>query len=126
MKTNIIFKNFEGFEHIRNFVEDATEKSLGKFERSKEFIASVICGVRRHTDNNNQSVFDCEVILSPGNNAHKTVVKRSGPNFYTSIKECLRTAERILKLNSKKRVHFRRLNANKSFEKFLFSKKGEV
>ena len=108
MKTSVQFRNFNGLEHIQNYVKDSVDQSLGKFESWRQFNAHVILSMVRTRSNTHTPIFECEVLIK-GKGLHRPVItKKTNSNFYQAFRSSLRAAEKILRRASKIRVTARR------------------
>jgi ribosome-associated translation inhibitor RaiA len=108
MRTSMQFKNFDGFEHLREFVLESVEHTLGKFESHRDFETQIILGAEKRMGDGHKPVFECEILLR-GKGIHKPIVaKKKNIDFYQAVRSCLRASEKILRRTSRIRVSKRR------------------
>ncbi len=109
MNTNVQFINLNGFNHMRLFVEASVDRSLGKFDAADKLDTNVSLGVARARTETQSPLFECEVLIT-GNGRwfRPIVVKKENTDFYKAFKECLNSAEKGLRRQSKLRSSSRR------------------
>jgi len=106
MKTTVQFKNFEGFEHIRTFVEDLVDQALARFESSRHLSAHVILGtVKAGT---HKPIFECEFLIKGTGIRSPIIIKKKDSDFYQALRSCISASEKSLRRISKIRVSSRR------------------
>ncbi len=112
MKTNVVFKDFQGFEHLNGFVNEAVEATLGKFEGRRPVEVKVIVGTT-HAKHQGQPVqFECEALLT-SNRSKNLFAKKKHANFYTAVKTCMKSLERILRREMKTKIQTHRRGSHK-------------
>jgi ribosomal subunit interface protein len=108
MKTTTQFKNISGLEHIRNFVENSINQSLGKFEAWREFDAHVVMRTAKARSDSHKPVFESELVIEGKGLNRPIIVKKKNSDFYQAFNACILAAEKSLRRISKKRVTLRR------------------
>ena len=108
LKTTVEFKNLEGLDHIRKYVEEAVNKNLGRFESWRRFDVHVILGTCRGRSETHRPIFESEFCIR-GKGINRTIfVKKSSTDLYLAISECIRVSEKAFRRLSKIRVTERR------------------
>lgn len=93
MKTNIIFRGFEGFDHLRNYVQDCLDNSLGKLDLGQIDEIKVIVDTTHHRRLGHPPQFLCEAMMKTRNRNFFT--KKTDLNFHASVKKCTRALAKI-------------------------------
>lgn len=108
MKTNIVFKDFEGFEHLHSFVNEALETTLGKFEGRRPVEVKVIVGTTHGNHQGQPPQFQCEAILTSNRNKN-LFARKTHSNFYTAVRSCMKSLDRMItrELKIKMQTHRR-------------------
>lgn len=88
MRTNIIFRGFEGFEHLRNYVQDSLDSSLGKLNLDKVDEIKIIIDTTHHRRLGHPPEFLCEAMMKTKN--RQFFSKKTDVNFYQSVRKCTR------------------------------------
>jgi len=104
MKNLIEFRDFAGFDHIRHFIETALAQSLEKFESHRLIETHVVLGTTRARTDAHQPIFVCDLIINANGAFPTIVVKKENQDFYKAIRESIRTAEKVLRRESKFRM----------------------
>jgi ribosome-associated translation inhibitor RaiA len=102
------FRNFEGFEHLRSFVEKAANQTLGRFESWKNFETHIVLATVKSRTTTHAPVFECELLMKSRGLQKPIVVKKESSNFYQAVRNCVKASEKILRRESKVRVSIRR------------------
>jgi ribosome-associated translation inhibitor RaiA len=95
MNISLHFKSFEGFDHIKAFLVDSASSSLEKFEKGKPLSVDIITG-RASNRLDSCRAFECEILLRGGGLNREIFIRKSGSDFYTTVRECIRSVERSL------------------------------
>ena len=107
MKTNVVFKDFQGFEHLNSFVTEALEATLAKFENKRTFDVKVIVG-KAHAKHQGQPIhFQCEAIVT-SDRKKNIFAKKVDENFYLAVKDCMKNLERLIRREIKTRIQLHR------------------
>ncbi|MBC7420662.1 MAG: HPF/RaiA family ribosome-associated protein [Bdellovibrio sp.] len=109
MKTNVVFKDFQGFEHLNGFVNEALEDTLGKFEGRRPIEVKVIVGTAHAKHQGQPLQFVCEALFT-SNRSKNLFAKKTHANFYTAVKSCMKSLERIIRREMKTKVQKHRRN----------------
>jgi ribosome-associated translation inhibitor RaiA len=104
MKTQITFRDFKGFDHLREYVQSTIDQTLGKLDLSRYADVNVIIGTdhARHTDGKSPN-FLCEVTLKV--KSQKIFVKKIDADFQASVRKCMKAASDILVKKTTARRH---------------------
>jgi ribosome-associated translation inhibitor RaiA len=108
MKTKVHFRNIDGLDHIRKFVGDSVEQSIGRFDSNRQFDGHVVLGMVSGRSETHRPVFECELLINGKGLSRPVVVKKHNSNFHHAIRDCLKTSAKILRRASKIRVLERR------------------
>lgn len=112
MQINLQFRNFEGLDHIRDYVESSVDQFLGKFESWRQFDVQIFMGMVKARSATHVPVFECEVLVNGKGLQRSIFAKKASPDFYKAVRSCLKATEKSLRRASKIRVsHRRRLAA---------------
>lgn len=116
MRKEIHFKDGEFHHHI--FIEDSIDKCLSPFDKADAF--SVKCYVSTVTSRRNHKVpqFHCEMVIQP-RQAAPIVIHKEAKNFYVTIRDACRAAEKALRRNSRIKLKERRRLSEKVTEQAL-------
>ncbi len=88
MRTNIIFRGFEGFEHLRDYVQDCLDSSLGKLNLNSVDEIKVIVDTTHGRRLGHPPQFLCETVMKTKN--RNFFAKKTDASFHHSIKKCTR------------------------------------
>lgn len=108
MRTSIQFRNLEGLDHIRSYVENSVDQTVGKFESWRQFDAHVTLGMAKTRSTNHKPIFECEVLIKGKGLQRPIFTKKTNADFYQALRSSLKAAEKILRRASKVRVSDRR------------------
>lgn len=108
MNTSVQFRNFDGFDHIKNFVENSVDIALGKFEAWRDFETHVVLRTVKARTLTHAPVFECELVMIGKGLLRPVVVKKKNSDFYLALRDCIKASEKILRRASKARVSKRR------------------
>jgi|JI6StandDraft_1071083.scaffolds.fasta_scaffold314843_2 ribosome-associated translation inhibitor RaiA len=108
MKTSLQFRNFDGFDHIKSFVEDSLDHSIGKFESWRHFDIHMVMSTVKGRTETHRPIFECELMLKGKGVKRPIIVKKMNSDFYQSVRSCLKATEKIFRRSSKIRVTDRR------------------
>jgi ribosome-associated translation inhibitor RaiA len=103
MTTLVQFRNFQGLEHIRAYIENAVDLSVGKFESWRHFNTRVIVGLAKGRSDLHHPIFECELVIRGTSRSIPLVVKKADPDIYRALRSCMHAAEKILRRSSKMR-----------------------
>ena len=110
MKTKIQFRTIEELDHLKTFVEDTVEQSLRKFESWHNFDVRLVLGTAKGRSHSHRPIFNCELILKCNEFSRPIIVRKLNSNFYHMVRDCLKSAEKILRRSSKIQTTVRRNN----------------
>lgn len=104
MNVQVTFNGFQGFEHHQEFVSELAERTMGQFERSKEFDVQIL--IRKHHSRSSprHAQFECEILLYADNLRGDLFVRKSGETFYSAVRMANHAIEKILRRESKTRI----------------------
>lgn len=108
MRTSLKFRNFEGLDHIRNYVENVADQFLGKFESWRQFDTHIVLGMAKARSTTHPPVFECEVLVKGRGLRRPVFTKKTSADFYQALRDSLKAAEKSLRRASKIRVSARR------------------
>ncbi len=111
MKTNVVFKDFQGFEHLTSFVNEALESTLGKFEGKRPLEVKVILATTHARHHGQPMEFQCEALLT-SNRQKNLFAKKTDVNFYTAVRSCMKTLEKIIRRELGAKIKNRRRSAH--------------
>ena len=102
MKTQITFRDFKGFHHLREYVQATIDQTLGKLDSSGFADVTVIIGTdhARHIDGRSPN-FLCEATIKV--KSQKIFVKKINSDFQTSVKKCIKALSDIIVKKTKAR-----------------------
>ncbi len=116
MRKEIHFKDGEFHHNI--FIEDSIDKMSGHFDKSDDF--SVKCYVSTVTSRRNHKTpqFHCEMVIHP-HHAAPIVIHKEAKNFYVTVRDACRAAEKALRRNSRIKSKARRRLSEKVLDQTL-------
>jgi ribosome-associated translation inhibitor RaiA len=102
MRTQIIFRGFAGLDHLKAFVLDSLEQSVGKLDTHKVDDVKVILDTTHHRHEGQPPEFLCEAIIKTRQRTFFT--KKIDRDFHMSVKKCMKViAKNLLNSNRAKR-----------------------
>ncbi len=107
MKTNVVFKDFQGFEHLLSFVNESLEATLAKYEHHRALEVKVIVGTEHGRHQGQPPEFFCEAILL-SNREKNLFARKSNSNFHSAVRSCMKTLERNIRRETQTKIHSRR------------------
>lgn len=108
MRLDLQFRNFQGLDHIRDYVETTIEQVLGKFETGRQFDVQVFMGMVKARSTTHAPVFECEVLVNGKGLKRPIFAKKTSSDFYKAVRSCLKATEKNLRRTSRIRVTRRR------------------
>lgn len=104
MKTQITFRDFKGFDHLREYVQTTIDQTVGKLDLSRFADVNIIIGKdhARHADGGSPN-FLCEATLKV--KSQKIFVKKLDADFQTSVRKCMKAVSDILIKKTTARRH---------------------
>jgi ribosome-associated translation inhibitor RaiA len=104
MKTQITFRDFKGFDHLRDYVQTTIDQTVGKFDLSRSADVNVIIGTdhARHFDGRSPH-FLCEATIRF--KSQKIFVKKLDVDFQAAVRKCMKTVSDILVKKTRTRRH---------------------
>lgn len=117
MKAHIIFRGFEGFDHLKSYVLDCLEHTVGKLDTNKMKEIKIIIDTTHNRHQRQPPEFLCEAIMKT---SHRTFfTKKIDKDFYTSVKKCMKALSKNLINNTRiKRDKRRSINRHQSVYDF--------
>jgi ribosome-associated translation inhibitor RaiA len=102
MVAAIQFNGLEGFEHHRELIEKMIKSGISKFGHQNDNIETrVVLKKTKAKRNFSKPEFECEIILHMDSVRGKLFFRKSSANFYESIKNAFKAAEKSLRRESK-------------------------
>ena len=114
--TNMIsFKNLESLDHLRDFIEDRIEDTIGQLVQNRDLRANVKIEKKgqSHPD------YSCEIVIYHPGLRKQIVARKSSPDFYQSVRETCRAIEKSLRRFAQTKSKLRHKNyeiANQTIE----------
>lgn len=104
MRKQITFRDFKGFDHLRDFVETACDQSIGKLDPGHVGDVNITIGTdhARHKDGRYPQ-FLCEATLRL--KSQKIFVKKFDIDFQSAVRKCMKALSDILIKKSATRRH---------------------
>lgn len=104
MKTQITFRDFKGFDHLREYVQATIDQTLGKLDLTRFADVNIIVGTdhARHADGRVPQ-FLCEATLKV--KSQKIFVKKLDADFQASVRKCMKAVTDILVKKTTARRH---------------------
>lgn len=106
MKTQIIFRGFEGFDHLKSFVQETLEHSLGKLELGNVDEVKMIVGTTHARRLGRPPSFLCEAIMKSRNRSF--FAKKIDLDFQNSVRKCVKALSRLVINSSRSKRDKRR------------------
>lgn len=92
MRTQIIFRGFEGLDHLKTYVLNCLEQYVGKLDTNKGEV-KIIVNTTHHRQSQ-PTEFLCEAIMKTRQRTFFT--KKVDKDFYTSVKKCMKALSKSL------------------------------
>lgn len=104
MKTQITFRDFKGFDHLREYVQATVEQTVGKLDLGRFADVNVIIGTdhARHAAGRSPN-FLCEATIKV--KSQKIFVKKLDADFQASVRKCMKAVSDILVKKTTARRH---------------------
>lgn len=119
MKTKVIFRGFEGFEHLKNFVQETVEHSLGKLDIGNVQEVKVIVGKTHSRRLGHPPSFSCEAVMKTRKRTF--FAKKMDLDFQAAVRKCAKALSQIF-INTNRNSRDRRRNIDRHQSAFLFNK----
>ncbi len=119
MKTQITFRDFKGFGHLREYVQTTLDQTVGKLDLSRTADVNVIIGTdhARHVDGRSPD-FLCEATIRV--KSQKIFVKKLDADFQQAVRKCMKVLSDILvKKTTIRRHKIRKGIANRAQMSYL-------
>lgn len=119
MKTEIIFRGFEGFDHLKTFVQDTLEHSIGKLDLGNVQAIKVIVGTNHSRRLGHPPSFSCEAVMK----TRKRIffAKKMDLNFQSAVRKCARTLSKMF-IDTNRDARNRRRSIDRHQSVYLFNK----
>ncbi|MBC7741537.1 MAG: HPF/RaiA family ribosome-associated protein [Bdellovibrionaceae bacterium] len=114
MKTNVVFKDFQGFEHLLGFVNESLEATIAKYEQHRKLEVKVIVGTTHGRHQGQPPEFLCEAILT-SNREKNLFARKSHTNFHSAVRSCMKALERIIRRETRTKLQSRRKHSPQNF-----------
>ncbi len=114
----IIFRGFEGLDHLKVFVMDCLESTVGKIDTNNQTTeVKVILGTTHHRHLGQPPEFLCETLLKTKRRTFFT--KKIDQDFYASVKKCMKAlSKNLINSNRSKREKHRSMDRHQSIYDF--------
>lgn len=110
MKTQIIFRGFEGFDHLKKYIIDSFESSVGKLDLSQVDDLKVIVGTTHARRLGHPPSFSCEAIMK--SKRHTFFAKKTDAEMQNSVKKCMKAIARKF-IHTSRALRDKRRNINR-------------
>lgn len=94
MTTQINFRDFQGFEHLKEFVQLTVDQTIGKLDMSRFADVNITIGTDHARHDGRSPFFMCEATLKV--KSQKVFVKKVDVDFQASVRKCMKAACQIL------------------------------
>lgn len=118
MKTEIIFRGFEGFEHLKTFIHDTIEHSVGKLDLGNVQAIKVTVGTNHSRRLGHPPSFSCEAVMKTRKRTF--FAKKIDLNFQASVRKCLRTLSKMF-IDTNRDARDKRRSINRHQSAYLFN-----
>lgn len=118
MKTNVIFRGFEGFEHLKKFVVDTIEHSIGRLDLSNVREIKVIVGTTHSRRQGHPPDFSCEAVMKT--NRRTFFAKKMDVNFHSAVRKCSKALSKIF-INTKRNMRDKKRSVDHHQAAFFFN-----
>lgn len=118
MKTNIIFRGFEGFDHLKSFVQDTIEHSIGKLDLGNVQEIKVIVGTTHSRRLGHPPDFSCEAVMKTKKRTF--FAKKMDLDFHSAVRKCAKALSKIF-INTSRNARDKRRSINRHQSAFLFN-----
>lgn len=104
MKTQITFRDFKGFDHLREYVQATIDQTVGKLDLGRFADVNIIVGTdhARNGDGGSPN-FLCEATLKV--KSQKIFVKKLDHDFQGSVRKCMKALSDIVVKKTRTRRH---------------------
>lgn len=118
MKTNVIFRGFEGFDHLKSFVQDTIEHSIGKLDLGNVQEIKVIVGTNHSRRLGRPPDFSCEAVMKTKRRTF--FAKKMDLDFHSAVRKCAKALSKIF-INSSRNARDKRRSIDRHQSAFLFN-----
>ncbi len=94
MKTQVIFRGFEGFDHLKKYVLDCLENTVGKLDTHSLDEVKVIVDTTHNRRLGHPPEFLCEALMRT--RARTFFTKKIDKDFHASVKKCMKALSKTL------------------------------
>ncbi len=120
MKTNVIFRGFEGFDHLKSFVIDTIEHSIGKLDLGNIQEVKIIVGTTHSRRIGHPPDFSCEAVMKTKKRTF--IAKKIDLDFHSAVKKCVKTLSKIF-INTNRNARDKRRNIDRHQSAYIFNNK---
>ena len=118
MKTNVIFRGFEGFDHLKSFVLDSIEHSIGKLDLGNVQEIKVIVGTTHSRRLGHPPDFSCEAVMKTRKRTF--FAKKMDLDFHSAVRKCAKALSKIF-INTNRNARDKRRSIDRHQSAFLFN-----
>ena len=94
MKTQVIFRGFEGLDHLKNFVQETLDHSIDKLELVNVDEVKVIVGTTHARRLGRPPTFQCEAMMKSRNRSF--FAKKNDLDFQGSVRKCVKALSKLV------------------------------
>ena len=94
MKTQVIFRGFEGLDHLKSFVQETLEHSIGKLDLGSSDEIKVIVGTTHARRLGRPPTFVCESLMKSRNRSF--FAKKNDIDFQSSVRKCVKALSKLV------------------------------
>jgi hypothetical protein len=123
MKTNVIFRGFEGFDHLKTFVQDTIEHSIGKLDLGNVQEIKVIVGTTHSRRLGHPPDFSCEAVMKTRKRTF--FAKKMDLDFHSAVRKCAKALSKIF-INTNRNARDKRRSIDRHQSAFLFNQSDDT
>lgn len=118
MKTEIIFRGFEGFDHLKTFVQDTVDHAIGKLDLGNVQAIKVIVGTTHSRRLGHPPSFSCEAVMKTRKRTF--FAKKMDLDFQSAVRKCARTISKMF-IDTNRNTRDRRRSIDRHQSAYLFN-----
>lgn len=117
MTNTISFKNLESLEHLKEFINEHIDHTIGQFVQNRSLRANIIVEKKgqSHPD------YSCEIVIYHPALRKQIVARKSSHDFYKSVRDTCRAIEKNLRRFAQTKSKLR--HKSHEFTKKIYSQK---
>lgn len=117
MKTQVTFRGFEALDHLRTYVEDCLNNSVGKLDLGHIDEVKVIVGTTNSRRLGHKPQFLCEAVMKTQRRVF--FAKKIDLDFQSSVRKCMKAlSKRLINTTRTRRDKRRSINRHQSTFEF--------